>query len=104
MRGGGVGGHGGPGRAVGRIGKGRLGAGAGLHHDLPPGGDQFLGHVGHECDAALSGSCLGGDGQFHGGCLAAASCRSGIRRADAGCTPSTNRAPQAGPGSDKAAR
>ena len=64
-----VGGDEGPGRDVGGVGERRLSAGAGLDHDLAAGGDQLLDHVGYERHAALSGSCLGGDGQFHAGCV-----------------------------------
>ena len=35
-------------------------------HDLPARADQLLDHVRHEGDAALSGTGLGGDRQFHG--------------------------------------
>ena len=67
--GGGVGGDAGAGADVGGVGEGRLGAGPGLDHHLPPGADQLLDHIGDERDPALSWSCLGGDGQFHGGCV-----------------------------------
>ena len=62
----GVGGHGRAGLGVGGVAERRLGAGAGLHADLPARADQLLDHVGDEGHAALSGTGLRGDRQFHG--------------------------------------
>ena len=62
----GVGGHGGTGVGVGAVAERGLGAGARLHADLPARADQLLDHVGDEGHAALSGTGLGGDRQFHG--------------------------------------
>ena len=61
-----VGGHRGAGVGVGAVAERGLGAGAGLHADLPARADQLLDHVGDEGHAALSGTGLGGDRQFHG--------------------------------------
>ena len=63
---GGVGGHGGAGVGVGAVAERGLGAGARLHADLPARADQLLDHVGDEGHAALAGTGLGGDRQFHG--------------------------------------
>jgi hypothetical protein len=56
-----------PGCLVVGVGKGRLGAGAGLHHDLVALVDELLDGVGHERDTALSGSGLLRDADPHEG-------------------------------------
>jgi hypothetical protein len=59
----------GSGPDVGLVGERRLGAGAGLDHYLPSRRDKLLHDVGDERDPTFARSCLGGDGQFHGGCV-----------------------------------
>ncbi len=58
-----------PGPDVGLVGECGGRTGTGLHHDMPPGGDELLHDIGDEGDPTLSGSCFCGDGQFHGGCV-----------------------------------
>ena len=67
VNGGGVGGDDRSGRHVGGVAEGGLAARTGLDRDVPTRGHQLLDHLGNEGHPPLSGSGLGGDGQFHAG-------------------------------------